>query len=261
MPKGAALRDLKDVHLHLAYWETPYYKKAIANFLDGVQNRAECIALDVGCGDGRFTELLVELGFQKIVATDIHLTPLISLRNYAEKHGFSDKLILIQCSADKIPIQDGVAGVILAIGVYYYLNDRFENCLQEAYRILQPNGTLINSEPDLEGAVYKSLFFEEVDDALENLKVRKFKEEKGHTDFKFRLFDQEEMKQMLTRNGFLNVDQHGLSLLPSILRIKMVRGEFPEETIHQHRNEIRRLFDCFDEMGRLYKHIIWKSFK
>jgi 2-polyprenyl-3-methyl-5-hydroxy-6-metoxy-1,4-benzoquinol methylase len=83
MLKSAALRDLKDVHLHLAFLETPYYKKAITNFLEGVQNKDGFIAWDVGCGDGRFTELLVELGFQIFFAIDIHLTP----RPLAAYHG------------------------------------------------------------------------------------------------------------------------------------------------------------------------------
>jgi ubiquinone/menaquinone biosynthesis C-methylase UbiE len=261
MPKGAALRDLKDVSLHLAYWETPYYKKAITRFLEDIQISEDCIALDVGCGDGRFTELLIELGFQKIVATDVHLTPLQSLRDYATRKGISDKLLLIKCSADRIPIRSEVASSVLAIGVYYYLNEKFENCLREAYRILKPQGTLINSEPDLEGAVYKSLFFEEIEDALENLQTKKFKEEKGRTDFKFRLFENEEIQQLLTKHGFRVVDQHGLSLLPSILRIKMVRGEIPEEVVVKNEKEIRQLFDHFDRDGKLAKHIIWKSLK
>jgi ubiquinone/menaquinone biosynthesis C-methylase UbiE len=261
MPKGAALRDLKDVRLHLAYWETPYYKKAIARFLEDIQISEDCIALDVGCGDGRFTELLIELGFQKIVATDVHFTPLQSLRDYAARKGFLDKLLLIQCSADRIPIRSEVASSVLAIGVYYYLNEKFENCLTEAYRILKPQGTLINSEPDLEGAVYKSMFFEEIEDALENLQTKKFKEEKGRTDFKFRLFENEEIQQLLAKHGFRVVDRHGLSLLPSILRIKMVRGEFSEDVVRDNEKEIRCLFDRFDNEGKLFKHIIWKSHK
>ena len=261
MPKGAALRDLRNVPLHLSYWETPYYEKAIRAFLGGIVDPAACTALDVGCGDGRFTEMLIKLGFGRVIASDAHLLPLQSLQSFAEDQGFADRLLLVHCGADNLPFPDQCADAVLAIGVLYYLNNRYEEGLKEIYRVMRPNSVLINSEPDLEGAVYKSLFFEEVDDALENLQARKFKEEKGQTDFKFRLFDQEEMRQLLTRNGFRIVDQHGLSLLPSILRIKMVRGELPEERIRQHADEIRRLFDYFDETGRLYKHIIWKSVK
>ena len=261
MPNGAALRELCNVPLHLSYWETPYYEKAIRSFLKEVANPTDCTALDVGCGDGRFTELLINLGFGRVIASDAHLLPLQSLQSFAKDQGFADRLLLVHCGPDNLPLSDQCADVVPAIGVLYYLNSQYEQGLKQINRVMRPKGVLINSEPDLEGAVYKSLFFEEVDDALENLAARQFKEEKGSTDFKFRLFDQEEMRQMLARNGFRTVDQHGLSLLPSILRIKMVRGEFPEERIRQHTEAIRRLFDYFDERGRLYKHIIWKSLK
>lgn len=259
MPKGAALRDLKDVHLHLAYWETPYYKKAISRFLDETPPAHDAIVMDIGCGDGRFTEFLIELGYQRIIATDAHLTPLLSLQDYARRKGFSDRILIIHCDADSIPVRAGVAAAILAIGVYYYLNDRYEKCLLEAHRLLQKGGILINSEPDLEGAVYKSFIFEEPKDAIENLQQQRFKEEKGNTDFKFKLFSRKEFPALLKKNGFSLIAYHGLSLLPSIIRIKMVRGEFDAEELAEQEQGVRQVLDYFDEHGQLHKHIIWKS--
>ncbi len=261
MPRGAALRELSKKALHLSYWETPYYEKAITGFLEDIGDPSQCTAMDIGCGDGRFTELLLKLGFARVIATDAHLVPLQSLQQFANSSGQTERLLLIQCGADQLPLASASVDAALAIGVFYYLNEKYENCLKEVHRVLRTGGTLVNSEPDLEGAVYKSLFFEEVEDALENLEAGRFKEEKGHTDFKFRLFEQEDMRQMLARNGFQTIDQHGLSLLPSVLRIKMVRGGIPEDVINRRETEIRRLFDYFDEKGRLYKHIIWKNFK
>lgn len=261
MPHGAALRELSKKTLHLAYWETPYYEKAIRSFLRDVDDPSQCTALDIGCGDGRFTELLLELGFARVIATDAHLVPLQSLQQFARSSGQADRLLLIQCGADQLPLRPSSVDAALAIGVFYYLNEKYENCLKEVHRVLRAGGTLVNSEPDLEGAVYKSLFFEEVEDAFENFREKRFKEEKGRTDFKFRLFSQQEMQQILAQHGFRVVDRHGLSLLPSILRIKMVRGEIPEEVVLNNEKEIRQLFDHFDRDGKLAKHIIWKSLK
>lgn len=259
MPKGAALRELKDVRLHLSYWETPYYRKAITRFLLQVPLDRDSVVLDIGCGDGRFTELLVELGFQRIIATDAHLAPLISLRDYVQRKGFADRLLIIHCDADAVPVRSGLAAAVLAIGVYYYLNDRFENCLQEARRLLHEGGVLINSEPDLEGSVYKSLIFEKPEDAVENFKHLRLKEERGATEFKFRLFSREQVPALLGENGFRLTDAHGVSLFPSIIRIKMVRGEYNTEELAQEEKNLRELLDYFDENGHLYKHIIWRS--
>jgi hypothetical protein len=87
----------------------------------------------------------------------------------------------------------------------------------------------------------------------------RFKEEKGQTDFKFRLFSRAEYPSLLEANGFRLTDQHGLSLLPSIMRIKMVRGDFSADDLEQQEKDLRKLLDYFDEHGQLHKHIIWKS--
>jgi len=261
MTKGAALRELKEQHLHLSYWETPYYASAIKKFVKSVVEVPGIVALDVGCGDGRFTELLLEMGCRKIIAADAHMTPLISLSHYAKEKGVEDSLLLLHCSADHLELPDSCVDLVLAIGVLYYLNESYEKGLNEAARVLKSGGLLINSEPDLEGAIYKSMFFEDIDDVIENLKERQFKEEKGKTDFKFRLFTPDDIKKMLIKYNFEVLDFHGLSLLPSILRIKMVREEINRDEVAQRELEIRNIFDYLDRHGSLYKHIIWKSRK
>ena len=44
MEEGTTLRKLKNEHLHLAYWETPYYKKAIRKFTNEIdpQEKGKC---------------------------------------------------------------------------------------------------------------------------------------------------------------------------------------------------------------------------
>jgi ubiquinone/menaquinone biosynthesis C-methylase UbiE len=261
MPKGAALREFNNVPLHLSYWETPYYKRAIIDFLQDCTLTSDSIALDIGCGDGRFAELLIEYGFNKVVAIDSHLAPLVSLQNYAEDQGYSEKLLLIHAGADCIPLPSGIATVSLAIGVFYYLNEKYEECLDEVARLLCSEGILINSEPDLEGAVLKSLYFENIEDALENYEAKRFKEEKGETEFKFRLFSERDICSLLNSHGFDVVGCHGLSLLPSILRIKMVRGECSEENVRLTKSRLRAMFNYFDVNGTAHKHKIWKSRK
>ena len=119
MPKGAALRALKDVRFHLPYWETPYYRKAITRFLAELPPNRVTVVMDIGCEDGRFTQLLVELGYQSIIATDAHLMPLLSFQDYAQRKCFADRLLIIHCAAGAVPVRAGIAAAILAIGVYY----------------------------------------------------------------------------------------------------------------------------------------------
>jgi len=259
MPKGAALRELEKQQFHLSNWETPYYSEAIRGFLKDVDKSS--IILDAGCGDGRFTKLLIELGFSKIVATDIDIKPLKSLEQYLRERNCLDKVLLVNCGLDRIPCDDDTFDAVLAIGVLYYLNENFENGLAEVSRVLKKGGMLVNSEPDLEGAIYKSVFFERLDDVLENYFKRVFKEEKGTTPFKFKLFTENEIRGHLLKHGFSVKDKYGLSLFPSIVRILLVREELKREEIVEKEKEIIEVMKFLNGDGKLNKHIIWKSIK
>lgn len=260
MDHGVALRELQRQHLHLAYWETPYYKEAIAAFLKDINPRQKT-AIDVGCGDGRFTEQLVDLGFDRIIATDIDVRPLRMLAKYAEGCGFRDKLLLIQCSADAFPLKQNAVDVALCIGVLYYLNDRFETGLQRVASLVRPGGLFIDSEPDLEGALLKAILFENLGDYVCAFREHTFTETCKGEKTRFRLFSQDEVRAHYRGAGLEVLDLHGLSLFPSILRIAMVRGQISKDQVAENEANIRKSFDYLNRTGGVYKHIIWKCKK
>lgn len=260
MPSGAILRELEKKEFHLSYWESRYYRDAVREFAqDSVSENA--IAIDVGCGDGRLTFELLRMGFDRVIATDIDIRPLMALRKELERTGELDKVLLLQCDVTRIPVQTESCDVAICIGVLYYLNERYEDGLREIHRVLRRGGILVNSEPDLEGALYKSIFFEELSDVLENYFDRRFKEQKGDTDYKFKLFSRDEMRKQLASVGLSVSDSHGLSLFSSILRIKTVRGAVSEERLKEEEPRLREVLNYLDEKGQLHKHVIWKSIK
>ena len=260
MDRGAVLRKLQYKHLHLCYWETSYYKETLVAFLEGVDPRGKT-AMDVGCGDGRFTEQLIRLGYERVVATDIDIRPLQGLAMYSEAKGFRDKLLLIQCSADCIPVKQESVDVALSIGVLYYLNERFEDGLRCIVGLLRPSGILIDSEPDFEGALLKAMIFEDLTDYVEVFQGHTFTEACKGEKSRFRVFTADELQGHYRAAGLDVLDRHGLSLFPSILRIAMVRGKFTESEIADIEIDIRKTFDYFDQKGSVYKHIIWKTKK
>ena len=261
MPKGAALRELQDVHLHLSYWEAPYYEKAVRELMAEELDPEKSVVADIGCGDGRLTVFLLESGFQKVVAVDADRRPLESLALYARERGFQERLLLIHASAMQLPLKPQCLDGALAIGVFYYLNEAYEDAFREATSKLRPAGILVQSEPDLEGAIYKSAIFEGVDDIIENYYDRIFKEEKGETPFKFRLFAREDMPGFLREHGMECRDSRSISLLPSIVRIKMVRGELDAEDVADREEKLRAVMDYLSDHGQIAKHRLWKSVK
>jgi SAM-dependent methyltransferase len=260
MEKGAALRELQHQYLHLCYWDTIYYKRAIAEFLKEV-NPEEKIAADIGCGDGRFTELLIKLGFDKVVAIDADLRPLYSLARHAEEKGFRDKLLLIQGNIEHVLLKEEKIDVALTIGVLYYLNERFEDALENVTRIVKPGGILIGAEPDIEGAMLKDLLFGSISEYLQVLSERTFIETVNGEKFRFRVFSHDELVAIYEKAGLQIIDHHCISLFPYILRIGMVRGQFQMNQVAAVEAEIRRSFEFLDQNGHFAKHIIWKTQK
>ena len=260
MEKGAALRALQHQHLHLCYWDTVYYKRAITKFLKGVNPEGK-IAADIGCGDGRFTELLIKLGFDKVVAIDADLRPLHSLARYAEEKGFRDKLLLIQGSIEHVLLKEEKVDIALTIGVLYYLNERFEVGLENVTRIVKPRGILIDAEPDIEGALLKDLLFGSLSEYLQVLSERTFIETVKGEKFRFRVFSRDELVAIYKKAGLQVIDRHCISFFPYILRIGMVRGQFQMNQVASLEAEIRQTFEFLDKNGHFSKHIIWKTKK
>lgn len=260
MPRGAALRELADEPLHLSYWETKYYKDAVSRFLEG-ENVEGMVIADIGCGDGRLTRHLLDMGCRKIIATDIDITVLRSLADFLEKIGQRRNVLIIHSAVEHLPLKSGIVDTALCIGLLYYLNEHYEDGLREVLRLLTPGGILINSEPDLEGALYKSLIFEKTEDIYENFFQKTFKEEQGDTPFKFRLFTEEEISEILTRHGQKIVSRYGLSLFASILRILTVRGLIDRQALVESEDKMRAVLDYLNGRGKLNKHILWKSVK
>jgi ubiquinone/menaquinone biosynthesis C-methylase UbiE len=255
MERGTTLRELQHVPLQLAYWETPYYATAIADFLSSAQG-ISCVA-DIGCGDGRFTRHLIDSGISRVVCVDANLHSLRSLANHAEKTGMRDRLLLIRADADDLPLAPESVDAALAAGVLYYLNERYEQGLSAVCRIIRPGGSLIASEPDLEGASLKALLFEGLDDFITSVAEKRFSEMTGGEKFKFRLFSRAELEQQYARNGLVVISHHGISIFPSLVRIGLVSGQLSQEDLFRRESELRGIFDYFDQHGAVFKHIVW----
>ncbi|MBX2926542.1 MAG: methyltransferase domain-containing protein [Saprospiraceae bacterium] len=259
MPKGAILRELTQNQHHQISWETPYYQKEITNFLQDT-DRSKPI-LDIGCGDGRFTKILVDLGFEKIVCLDSDYRLLSSLNTHAKELGFREKLCIIHTDADELPFNPETFSAILAIGVLYYLNENQKSAIENIYRLLINNGVFILSEPEIEGMMFRTLVFENLNATIEILEDRLFKESQGDSTFKFQIKSKKELQAIIEHSGFSVEDYHGITMFQNILRIMLVRGLVSQSEIEKNYNKLKSLFDFLHEEGSLFKHIIWKCRK
>ena len=252
---GTRLRTLQVKPLSLAYFETPFYRRQLASWLQ--EHAVSDPVLDLGCGDGRFTDLLLDLGFQKIICTDSSLDSLRSLAVHLDERGDRERVVLIQCDVLDTPVRPASLAAILSIGVLYYLNEAYFEGLSYVVSLLQPGGLLMASEPDLEGNAIKALMFDGIDEFADMSTDHRFAELHDGERYMFRVFDREELRGLYNRAGLDVLNWHGLSIFPSLLVIGRSKKLFTHDDIVRRERAIVRTFDYFDQHGQVFKHIIW----
>jgi SAM-dependent methyltransferase len=255
--KGAFLRKFEKQKFHQVNWETPYYKKVFNEYLDG-HDSFDKVALDLGCGDGRFTEYLLLKGYSKIVCVDFDYRLLVSLSEFAKQNGYSDKLLLICSDISNLPLKEDSFDLVLSIRTLYYLNDKYEEAIKYIYALLKKNGLFVISDPNMEGFVLRALVFDSLSNALLTFEKRRFKEVQVETDIWFRLFEEKELTAIYLKSGFKIEAKHGISMFHNFLRVAQLRGMIPESEIEKDEIRIEKMFDHLHEYGNLNKDIIWK---
>ncbi|XP_075463357.1 putative methyltransferase DDB_G0268948 [Ascaphus truei] len=107
----------------------------ILSYMEEKKCKSFKLALDVGCGTGRYTRSLAPL-FQKVLATDISESQI----NEA-KISTSEKNVFYQLApAEQLPLEDASVDLVNAgLAAHWFTIDKF---LQEAVRVLKPNGCL-----------------------------------------------------------------------------------------------------------------------
>jgi SAM-dependent methyltransferase len=258
--KPALLRKLKEDPTHQINWETPYYTKFIDKCLDGM-DFSDKVFLDLGCGDGRFTEYLINKGVKQVVCVDSDYKTLYELMLYSEENGFRDKIKLINCGAENVPLDNNSIDVILALGVFYYLGDEQQKGIKSMCNILKDGGMLISSEPTLEGIGLRSLIFNDIYDMVDNFNSNTFKEEQGDSEYRFPLHDKNKILSLYSDSGFKLDLEKGLSIFHQFIRIMYVRGMIKKTDLEENLENLRKIFDYLDDFGDFNKTMIYKHIK
>lgn len=100
--------------------------------------------LDAGCGPGRSTLLLAEEAGAHVTAVDLHQPYLDSLVAEAARRGPGDRITVVNCSMDQLPVPDHSFDVIWAEESVYTVG--FDVALRAWRRLLAPGGVLVATE-------------------------------------------------------------------------------------------------------------------
>ena len=115
----------------------------VESFLDG---RSAACALDVGCGNGRHTELLAERA-QSVVGVDLSRELLREAARRARERGFADVAEFVHGDAGSLPLADDAVGLAVYVATLHHLSPRDARIgsLDELARVIRPGGIALVS--------------------------------------------------------------------------------------------------------------------
>jgi ubiquinone/menaquinone biosynthesis C-methylase UbiE len=153
------------------------------------------LLMDIGCGTGKTMEDLS--AFSRIVGCDFHDEAI----RFCKKRGDS---LLIQASAESLPVCENSFDIVCILGVLHNKGIKDDQrVLNEAFRILKPDGVLIVHEPAFN-------FLYSVHEKVQHVRQR---------------YDKWEINEKLINAGFTvnRVGYYDFFLFPIVVFVRMVR--------------------------------------
>ncbi|MFB6178857.1 MAG: class I SAM-dependent methyltransferase [Halorientalis sp.] len=143
-PGRDSVRETYD-HIAPHFSQTREYPwPEVETFLEATP--ASHVALDVGCGNGRHTELLTDHA-DRVIGIDVSSGLLAEARERVAASGVSDRVVLLQSDAASLPIAPDVVGVTVYVATLHHLPSRALRIasLDELARVLSPGGRALVS--------------------------------------------------------------------------------------------------------------------
>lgn len=191
----------------------------------------QALIVDVGGGDGRNALPWLEWGYKRVVVIDPVISGLSRLRSrIAERNpDWLSNLLLIEADARDIPLVSGCAAHVQAVEALYYLNESYEEGLQECIRVLSNSGALLVSERDYEGGLLTALLCGGVSDCLMQAGTRDVWDGVDGLRVRSRCFTTTELEEVFERNGLRVLSHSGTSALSLILSYLRANGKLSAE--------------------------------
>jgi len=119
-----------------------------------VDRRAVSMIVDVGCGTGRFSEILAAEFDAQVIGCD----PSTSMIAQAQRRPVTKVIEFMRASADMLPLADGCADLVFMSQVYHHLPDPIA-VARECRRVLRAGGSLCVRTATRENDVVIPRFF------------------------------------------------------------------------------------------------------
>jgi SAM-dependent methyltransferase len=118
--------------------------------------------LELGCADGLVTHALLELGFEKLVSTDIVHSTVATLDGSLTPE-LRERVLLVVDDLLRLPFEEASFGAVIAWGVLS-VTGHFEHALERSWEWVAPGGYMLLAEPLLESVLVYTLVRGDLDE-------------------------------------------------------------------------------------------------
>ena len=159
----------------------------ISDYKSFLKNEGKC--LDLGCGIGQFSKVLMDYGYE-VISADISKLALNKVKEFNKN--------IVQLDMRKnMPFNDEEFDLVFAnLSIHYFSNKETVNLINEIKRILKNDGLFIGSVNSLKG-------LEKIKDTAKELEKHYYLNKERY----IRLFDIDDIKNYLSDFSILKIDE------------------------------------------------------
>ncbi len=198
---GARQRLRSKDPLQAGYYDLIYYKTIIKKLLSYLLDNP--LIVDLGCGDGRGTEILLELGVQRIIAVDFNEADLILLLQEIEK---AQQCVLpVNASVTDPPLLSECVDAVIMLEVAYTLENPSEAYLK-CNRWLKEGGYAVVSNVAIEAYYVHAILNQDWEQVRRIAEEKRYLDKVGGQDVLVQLYDADRMRKDAQSAGFELID-------------------------------------------------------
>ena len=129
------------------YWSEQKLFGVLRNILEKYCDIKKVVVLDAGCGVGKWSREMINIGVKKVVAVDFSEEGLRTAKKIANNENYQDKLMLIKGNLENLNFfHENTFDVIFCMGVIEHL-DNPKKVFEEFGRVVKDNGIIIEWVP------------------------------------------------------------------------------------------------------------------
>jgi ubiquinone/menaquinone biosynthesis C-methylase UbiE len=128
-------------------WSLQKQYAILRNIIQKYCDKKNIVALDAGCGTGKWSRELINIGVEKVVGVDFSPGVLKTAQEIAKNEGLEHKISLVKANLENLTFfPDNTFDIVFCYGVIEHL-DNPNNVFKEFSRVVKKNGYIIEGVP------------------------------------------------------------------------------------------------------------------